>query len=466
MSLPDGPKSPQIWQKLRWIGTPFSLMRECRQRYGESFVLAIGQQIPNVVFVSSPEALELILANDDGDLFDAPGELNAAVLPLLGAESVIGLSDERHRRARQLLMPAFHGERMRSYGQLIQEITDEVMNEQAVGEEFSVRNVAQRVSLRVILQAVFGLRHGPRYQRLEMILTTMLNRLSNPFSASFLFIPQLQLDFGPLSPWGRFIRYRRQIDELLYAEIADRRSQPPGDDILSLLISARDEAGAPLSDLELRDELMTLLLAGHETTATAITWALYWIHKLPAVREKLINELQSFGESADPNAIFRSPYLTAVCSETLRIYPVGILTFPRITKRSIELDGISLEPGTPVIGSIYLAHRREQVYPDPERFRPERFLERRYSAYEFLPFGGGSRRCIGMAFAQFEMKLVIARMLSGFELALADNRPVRLVRRGIVSGPSPFQMVVKRRSRGMTNPDARLSSECVTTGPL
>ncbi|MBV8967902.1 MAG: cytochrome P450 [Verrucomicrobia bacterium] len=461
MALPDGPKSPHIWQKLLWIGTPFALMRECRQRYGESFVLAIGQKIPQVVFVSSPKALELILANDDDDIFDAPGELNAAVLPLLGAESVIGLSGERHRRARQLLMPPLHGERMRSYGQLIQEITDEVMSEQGVGKAFSVRKSAQRISLRVILQAVFGLRQGPRYQQLEMLLSTMLDRMGNPFSASFLFLPQLQLDFGPQSPWGRFIRSRQQIDELLYAEIADRRSQTPGDDILSLLLSARDETGAPLSDLELRDELMTLLVAGHETTATAITWALYWIHKLPAVREKLINELQSLGDSTDPNAIFRLPYLTAVCSETIRIYPVGILTFPRITKRSVELDGVTLEPGTPVIGSIYLAHRREQVFPDPENFRPERFLERRYSPYEFLPFGGGSRRCIGMAFAQFEMKLVVARMLSGFELALPDNRAVRLVRRGITSGPSPFQMVVKRRLDGTA---ARLSSDYVTAG--
>jgi cytochrome P450 len=465
MSLPDGPKSPEIWQKLRWIGTPFALMRECRQRYGETFVIAIGQSIPEVIFVSSPEALELILANDDDDMFDAPGELNAAVLPLLGAESVIGLSGERHRRARQLLMPAFHGERMRSYGQLIHEITDEVMNEKGVGKAFSVRNVAQKISLRVILKAVFGLRDGPRYQRLEMLVGTMLNRLSNPWSASFLFLPQLQLDFGPLSPWGRFIRYRQQIDLLLYAEVADRRShlELSRDDILSLLMSARDETGGTLSDLELRDELMTLLLAGHETTATAITWALYWIHKLPAVREKLINELQSSVESADPNAIFRLPYLNSVCSETLRIYPVGILTFPRITKRSIELNGVSLEPGTVVIGSIYLAHRRKEVYPDPERFRPERFLERRYSPYEFLPFGGGSRRCIGMAFAQFEMKLVIERMLSRFELALTDNRSVRLVRRGITSGPSPFQMVVKGRSKEITNPDTRISSDSVTT---
>jgi cytochrome P450 len=214
-------------------------------------------------------------------------------------------------------------------------------------------------------------------------------------------------------------------------------------DILSLLMSARDEAGEALRDVELRGELMTLLTAGHETTATALTWALYWIHKRPSVRQQLFAELGSIRGAYDPNTIFRLPYLNAVCSETLRIYPVGMLTFPRVTKTRVELTGTSLEPDTLVMGCIYLAHRREDVYPDPEQFRPERFLERRYSPFEYLPFGGGARRCLGMAFAQFEMKLVISRILSSFELAFTSNRPVRLRRRGVTSGPSAFRMAIK-----------------------
>jgi cytochrome P450 family 110 len=187
---------------------------------------------------------------------------------------------------------------------------------------------------------------------------------------------------------------------------------------------------------------MTLLVTGHETTATALTWALYWIHKLPAVRKKLLTELQALDGPPDPYVVIRLPYLNAVCSETLRIYPVGILTFPRVTRSRLELTGISLEPGTTVVGCIYLTHHREDIYPDPDEFRPERFLERRYSPYEYLPFGGGVRRCIGMAFAQFEMKLVITGILSCFELALADSRRVRPVRRGLTSGPSSFRMVI------------------------
>ena len=424
---------------------PFSFMRGCSHHYGDRFTVRIGQRLGPIVFFSNPEALQVILTGDDSELFDAPGELNTAVEPLLGAQSLFGLSGDRHRRMRQLLMPSFHGERMRSYGQLIRDITEEVMSERVAGKAFLVRKSMQKISMRVILRAVFGLNDGRRYQQLERLLGTMLDKMSNPLSVSLLFFPMLRQNFGPLSPWGSFVRSRQQIDQLIYDEIAERRSHPDAsqNDILTLLMSARDEAGEALTDLELRDELMTLLIAGHETTATALTWALYWIHKLPMVRKQLLNELQAFDGPLDPSVLFRLPYLNAVCCETLRIYPVGMLTFPRVTRSRLELMGSSLEPGTIVVGCIYLAHHREDVYPVPDEFRPERFLERRYSPFEYLPFGGGVRRCIGMAFAQFEMKLVISGILSRFELALADTRCVRSVRRGLTSGPSPFRMVVK-----------------------
>jgi len=338
---------------------------------------------------------------------------------------------------------------MRSYGQLIQNITKEVMGQQVAGEPLYVRKIMQKISMRVILRAVFGLKEGPRYQQLECLLAKMLDKMSNPWKVSFLFFAILRHNFGPLSPWASFVRNRQQIDRLVYDEISERRSHPDDarTDILNLLLSARDEGGESLTDLELRDELMTLLVTGHETTATALTWALYWIHKLPPVRKKLLTELQALEGLPDPGAVFRLPYLDAVCSETLRIYPVGILTFPRVARARLELTGTLLEPGTTVVGCIYLTHHREDIYPDPDQFRPERFLERRYSPYEYLPFGGGVRRCIGMAFAQFEMKLVIGAVLSCCELTLADTRSVRPVRRGLTSGPSPFRMVINDKRR-------------------
>jgi cytochrome P450 len=432
---------------LRWIATPFALMRGCNHLYGDCFKVALSQKLAPVIFFSSPEALQVILTSDDSGLFEAPGDLNSVVEPVLGAQSLIGLSGDPHRRMRQLLMPAFHGERMRSYGKLIQNITQEVMEERIIGKAFSVRKTTQKISMRVILRAVFGLNEGPRYQELERLLGTMLDKMSHPLSVSFLFFPVLRQDFGPLSPWGSFVRQRQRIDQLIYDEIVQRRKVPDSarNDILTMLMAARDESGEPLTDQELRDELMTLLVAGHETTATALAWALYWIHKLSPVRERLLNELRPLDGALDPGVLFRLPYLNAVCSETLRIYPVGMLTFPRVTKSRLELAGRLLEPGTIVVGCIYLTHHRKDIYPDPDEFRPERFLERHFSPYEYLPFGGGVRRCIGTAFAQFEMKLVISSILSQCELALADTRSVRVMRRGVTSGPSPFRMAVLKR---------------------
>jgi len=266
----------------------------------------------------------------------------------------------------------------------------------------------QRIALRAILRVVFGLSEGERYQQLEQLLSSLLGLISSPLSASLLYFPFLQRGLGPLSPWGRFLELRQQIDRLLYAEMTERARQPDPEriDILSLLMAARDESGQPMTDVELRDELMTLLVAGHETTANALTWALYWIHKLPSVREKLLQELNRLGDDPDSSTIFRLPYLNAVCCETLRIYPVSMITFPRVVKAPLQLMGYQLEPGTTVVGCIYLTHRRTDLYPQPDLFKPERFLERQFSPYEYLPFGGGSRRCIGMAFAQFEMKVV------------------------------------------------------------
>lgn len=449
MSLPESPREPMSWQMLQWIVTPISFMRHCHRRYGDQFTVRLARALPPVVFCCDPKALQIILTKDESELFDAPGELNAVFEPLLGSQSVITLSGDPHRRMRQLLLPPLHGEQMRSYGQLIQCITQDVMGEWQIGQPFAVRKAMQTISLRVILRAVFGLEDGPRYQQLERLLGSLLDQLGHPVSVSFMYYSKLRKYLGPVTPWGRVVRAEEEIDQLLFNEISERRArqQDSRNDILTMLMSARDETGEPLTEQELRDELMTLLVAGHETTATALAWALYWIHKSSQARGRLTDELESLEDPVDSSALSRLPYLNAVCSETLRICPVGMLTFPRITKSRVELMGFSLDPGTVVAGCIYLAHHRQEVYPDPDVFRPERFLERRYSPYEYLPFGGGARRCIGMAFAQFEMKIVLGTVLLGVALAQYGRRAVRLVRRGLTSGPSPFRMVVQERRR-------------------
>ena len=454
--LPDGPKTPQFLQLLQWIARPLQYMENSAQSYDDIFTARWGHFKP-FVMLFSPQGIQELLTLDPKQ-FDS-GRGNGILKPLLGEQSMILLDGDRHQRQRQLLTPPFHGERMRAYGELICDVTLAVMSQQRIGKPFAVRSAMQEISLRVILKAVFGLDEGERLQQLRNLLRTMLDSVSSPISSSLLFFPLLQRDFGSWSPWGRFLCQQQQIDQLIYAEIAERRERPDStrSDILTLLMSAVDAEGQPMTDQELRDELLTLLVAGHETTASAMTWALYWIQTLPDVHDQLLKEINTLSDPSDPMAVARLPYLNAVCSETLRIYPVAMLTLPRVAKSSVKLMGYEFEPETMIVGCIYLTHHREDIYPEPKCFKPERFLERQFSSFEFLPFGGSNRRCIGAAFAMFEMKLVLATILSHWGLAMVDTRPVRPVRRGVTLGPpSGMQMVLtaqykKRSPQGMTS---------------
>ena len=239
-------------------------------------------------------------------------------------------------------------------------------------------------------------------------------------------------------PWGKVVRQRQEIYNLLQAEIEHRRNQSAttGNDVLSLMLLARDEDGQPMTDPELKDELMSMLVAGHETSASVLAWALYWIHKLPEVKAKLLGELNSLENNTDPMAIANLPYLTAVANESLRIYPIVPIVFPRITKQEVTINGHYFPPETTLVPSIYSLHHREDLYPEPKKFKPERFLERQFSASEFIPFGGGNRRCLGYALALLEIKLVLATVLTNHSLKLANNQPVKPRRRGLTIATS------------------------------
>ena len=250
-------------------------------------------------------------------------------------------------------------------------------------------------------------------------------------------------------PWGSFLRQQKRLDDLLYAEIQERRDNPDTSrqDILSLMMAARDEQGQPMTDQEMRDELMTLLVAGHETTASGLTWAFYWIHHLPEVREKLLAELDGVDTNQDLSAIAKLPYLNGVCAETLRIYPIALIAFPRITKVPMEIMGREYPAETWLTPSIYLTQHREDLYPQPKQFKPERFIEKQYSPYEYLAFGGGNRRCIGMAFALFEMKLVLTMVLKNLDLSIVNNHQVKPTRRGGTLAPSGGKWLVVKGKR-------------------
>lgn len=444
MNLPDGPKTSPSVQTIQFLLRPLETLDTWSQQYGDTFRL-LGKEIPALVYFSSPDAIQTIFTSEP-EYLSSTQKSNVVKL-LLGEHSLIFLNGDRHQRQKKLLMQPFHGERMREYGQTICTITEQVISQWTRGTIFSVCSTMKEISLRVILSAVFGLQDGFRYEQLKQLLTSMLEVLDYPLNSILLFIPFLRQDLGSWSPWGNFTRQLQQIDQLVYAEIFERRTQgdPLRTDILSLLLSVRDEDGQPMTDTQLRDELMTLVFAGYETTTAALSWALYWVHYLPEIQEKLLGELGGFSLSSDPSAVARLPYLTAVCQETLRLYPIALSTFARTVHKPFEVSGFQLEPGTIVNVSIYLAHHRESIYPEPKQFKPERFLIRQFSPYEYLPFGGGSRRCLGAALAQFEMKLVLATILSRMQLRLLSPRPLKPIRRGItMTPPSNLEMVVTK----------------------
>jgi cytochrome P450 len=424
--------SPAWWQTLRALLDHLDYLEETRTRYGENFAgTSVG--FSNYVIFSNPKAIEQLFTAHPS-CFDS-GVGNQSIQPLLGDYSLVLLDGKSHQQQRKLLMPPFHGERMRAYSQAMYEITQRVLQKWQPNQPFEMRGATQEITLRVILNTVFGLEQGERFEQLRILLSEWLDTFNSPLKASFLFFPKLQQDFGSWSPWGRFVRLRDQIDQLLYAEIRDRKTQPLGEDILSLMMAARDEKGEAMSEQELRDELMTLLFAGHETTASALAWAFYWVHYHPEVLDKLLEELQQCDLENDPSAVLKLPYLNAVCSETLRIYPIVIFAFVRQLKVPMQILDYQFEPGTQLIPCIYLVHHREDIYPNSKQFRPERFLERQFSPYEFFPFGGGNRRCLGYAFALLEMKLVLATVLTHTKLELIENRPIKPVRRGLTFSP-------------------------------
>ncbi len=432
MQTLDGPKTPRMLRMIKFITQPLEYLEDYQQRYGDIFQVG---QAPSIVYVGHPDAIQQIF-NAPAEQFHTGGG-GGILLKLLGENSVLLLDGDRHQRQRKLLMPPFHGDRLRTYSQIICDTTQQVFSQLPQNQSFRLRPPLQEITLRVILKAVFGLNEGERYQRLRHLLSTLLETFATPLSAVLIFFPQLQQDWGEWSPWGRFVRLKQQVEDLIYLEIRDRQRSGnlSGDDILTLLISARDSEGNAMSEVELHDELMTLLVAGHETTASALCWVLYWIHHLPTVEEKLRRELNELGDGFTPEEIAKLPYLSAVCQEALRIYPITLMTGVRLLKSSFELMGHTLPTNTAIFPSIYMLHQRPEIYPEPKQFRPERFLERQFSPYEYLPFGGGHRRCIGSAMALLEMKRVVATVLSHWQFKQPTHRTIKPVRRGLTMAP-------------------------------
>jgi cytochrome P450 family 135 len=437
--LPPEPKHSPLMQTLRWSFRPLPFLQECREKYGDSFSLKfLGFERP-MVMISDPAAIKALYTERSHGL--PPGR-EVVLTPIVGPRSVLVIEGADHLAHRKLMLPAFHGERMRSYEPIVSEIVDREIDSWPLGGEFAIHPHMQAMTLEVILRVVFGIAEGPRLERLRVLLTKVLEETASPFTQ---LIGLAARRFGGRGPWAKFEAQLGAVDELLYAEIADHRKRDDlaeRDDMLSQLIQARYEDGGEMSDEDLRDQLMTLLLAGHETTATALAWTFDLLLRHPRELARLRESLQAGEED----------YLRATISESLRLRPVVPLAGRRLATELVA-DGLTLPAGTDVTPAIWLAHTRADVYPEPFAFRPERFLDEAPDTYAWVPFGGGIRRCLGAAFAEFEMRIVLREVLTRCELHKADPRPEKIGRRNITLSPKDGTPVVLTARRPAREPE-------------
>ncbi|HEY2715023.1 MAG TPA: cytochrome P450 [Solirubrobacterales bacterium] len=418
--VPRGPRMSRVVQTAIWSRRAQWLLEQCRARLGPTFTLKIAYE-GEWVIVTEPEVIKQVFTGDP-KVFHA-GEGNQILRPLLGENSVLVLDEKRHIGQRRLLLPPFHGERMQGYAEQMEAIAAREIESWPTGTPYRLRPRMQAMTLEIIIETVFGVHGGARLEQLREALRGFLDLTTDP---RFL-VPMLAIGPERVRSVSAFRRRVERVDELIAAEIAERRDAADleeRDDVLSLMLAARHEDGSPMSEAEIRDELLTLLVAGHETTATALAWAVERLARHPEKLERLREEVLA-GEDA---------YLTATIQETLRLRPVISIVIRRLTE-PVEIGGYELPAGAAVVPAIHLVHRDPRIYPEPERFLPERFIEQPPGTYTWIPFGGGVRRCLGAAFAQFEMTVVLRELVKRHRIRPSDPAPERNYRRAITETP-------------------------------
>jgi cytochrome P450 family 135 len=420
VALPPGPRAPAAVNTARFVRRPLDTLIAWHRRYGDLFTIRL-LVFGTGVYVADPAEIKAMFTGDQSDLL--AGEANAPLSVVLGEKSVLVLDGPEHLRQRKLLLPPFQGSHVKAFRGVIREVAEAEVGRWRAGDEFPIRERMRALTFEVICRAVFGVTEPARVERLRSALLRVIDL------GAFMLVPERlrQLQVGRVGPGAFFARRIAAADALLYEEIARRRAEADLEertDVLSLLLQARDEGGRPMSDSELRDELFTMLAAGHETTATGLSFAFDLLLHSPNVLARLRDELGSGDDD----------YLDAVCTETLRVRPV-IDAAERTLTRPRVVGGYELPAGIRVYPGIALVHRRPDLYPEPERFRPERFLDGRVESYAWLPFGGGIRRCIGAALAQAEMAEVIRVVCEWVELDAVRPEPDPIVLKNITLAP-------------------------------
>jgi cytochrome P450 len=436
MRLPPGPRMARTFQTIAWWNRTVPFLERCRARYGKRFTMRL-LQTPPFVHHSEPEHLREIFTAPPDVLH--PGQGARILEPVVGANSVILLDERPHLSQRKLMLPAFHGEKMQRLSGLVEDVAERELARWPKDEPVALHPRLQALTLEIILRAVFGLDAGDRLDALRDRLTRILEYGARPAGM----LPMFQRG----RRWQQFEAIRGEADALIYETIDERRAEGDGerDDVLAMLLAARHEDGSPMSPVELRDELMTLLVAGHETTASELAWAFERLTRTPEVLERLTAEIDAGDDDA---------YVTATVYETLRRRPVLPNAAPRLVVEPVEIGGWRYEPGVCLIADSYLLHHDPDVYPDPYAFRPERFLEEQPGTYTWIPFGGGRRRCLGASFAMLEMKIVLRAVLAANEIAPAAPGEEGARRRSITLSPRAGSRTVLRARRESRVPAA------------
>ncbi len=446
--LPPGPKVPVAMQILATWKRPAASLHRLRSRYGKRITVQLPFQPPFVILSDPDDIKQLFTAPPD---VIHPGEGARILEPMIGPNSVILLDEAAHMEQRKLLLPAFHGEKMQALTGLMTELAEREVDSWPLGRPVRLHPHLQKLTLEIVLRAVFGLEQGERLDALRAALTEVLEFSESPLSV----MPWTQRLARWVPPLRHFQAVMARTDALIFEQIDERREageagetgetgETGAEDILGMLLDARHEDDSPMSPQELRDELMTALVAGHETTASQLAWAFERLAREPHVTERLVQEMEA-GEG--------DAYLTATIHEILRLRPVLPNAEPRLTKKPVEIGGFRYPAGVALLASAFLLHHDPDIYPEPFAFRPERFLGTAPGTYTWIPFGGGRRRCLGASFAMQEMKIVIRAALDRYELSPAGP-PERTARRSITFSPSGGATVVLRARRPTGAPEA------------
>lgn len=431
--LPPTLPLPMLAQSVLWVRYPVQVLNYLKSHYGPTFRVKLP--VYDVVMITEPEPIRTVFASKGDDMH--AGQMNRILRAIVGDHSVLLLDGTEHMRHRKLLLPSFHGERMRFYGETMAEITRQSIAQWPRQDVFALHERTQEITLEIILRTVFGISEGPQMHELKQQLRRLLKIGENPLWLPIMVALAVDNKRDHQQPWKWLLRDRDRTDALLFKQIAARRTESGKDrsDVLAMLLKAQDEQGHALTDEELRDELMTALVAGHETTATALAWAFERVLLHPEIYKRLKQEVaEAGGTGASPEKLATLPYLDAMIKEVLRLRPV-IPFIGRVLQQPMQLAGYDFPSGTAIAACIYLAQRNPVVYPNPEAFLPDRFLHGQPDPASFLPFGGGIRRCIGAAFALYEMKIVMGTILAHTDLELERPQPLPIQRRAITFWP-------------------------------